>query len=348
MRGRLLVVAPHGTRTGSTRVLLGLLARIAPQLSVPLAVEVRSGGPWAPDLQAFGAPLGPGERPAAVFVNSSLAADAIGGFAPGTPALVYVHEVAGALALLPEASVEGLRRAQRVLVVSEAGAQDVVALGVDPHRVAVVPPLVVPSPPVDALQVASVRRELDLAPDARLVVGCGEASERKGTDLFVELAAHLAPDPTIHLAWIGRRLRAAARVLDHDVQVSGLDGRITWLDDRADPAPLLAAADVLAMTSREDPQPLVPLEAAFQGTPTVAFDVGGLRDLATEGAACSVPFPDTEALAGAVRALLDAPVRGAEVVASATARAAARQGPEAVVPLVLGELEALLATSAGS
>lgn len=342
MRDRLLVVAPHGTRTGSTRVLLGLLEQLAPQLPVPIAVEVRSGGPWAADLQAFGPPLEPGERPLAALVNSSLAADAVLALPAGVPSVVYVHEVGVALAQLPDAALAGLRQADRVLAVSEAAGADLVARGVAPERVAVVPPLLVPRAPASADAVARARDELGAPPGARLLVGCGEASERKGTDLFVEAVAHLRDVPDLHVAWIGRRVRAAARVLDHDVDACGLGDRIRWVDDLEDPAPALAAADLLVMTSRDDPQPLVPLEAAHQGTPTIAFDLGGLRDLARVGAARTVPFPDTVALGEAIVSLLDDPEARRRLVDAAAERAAARQGPEVVVPLVRAEIESLL------
>jgi glycosyltransferase involved in cell wall biosynthesis len=345
--GRLLVVAPHGTRTGSTRVLLGLLERLAPQLPVALAVEVRSGGPWAEDLRAFGSPLEPGERPVAALVNSSLAADAVLTLPAGVRSAVYVHEVGAALALLPDAARAGLCQADRVLVVSDAGAADVVACGVAPERVVVVPPLLVPAARSDAAAVARAREELGVPAGARLLIGCGEASERKGTDLFVEAVTHLRHLPDLHVAWIGRRVRAAARVLDHDVDACGLLDRISWIDDLSDPSPALAAADLLLMTSRVDPQPLVPLEAAHQGTATVAFDLGGLRDLGAAGAARTVAFPDTVALANAVVSLLDDPAERERLVGAAVARAAARQGPEVVVPSVLAELEALLAEGDG-
>lgn len=342
MSRRLLVVAPHATRTGSTKVLLGLLDRLGTALDRPMAVHVQADGPWLDALRSHGAPLEPGEVPAVALVNSSLAAAAVLDLPDGVPALVYVHEVGTALGQLPPDAVLGLRRAERVLAVSEAAAADLRRLEVPAERIAIVPPLLVAPEAPSAEAVEGVRSSLGLAAGHRLVVGCGEASERKGTDLFVEVAAHLSSHPEVHLAWVGRRLRAAARVLDHDVEACGLGGRVTWIDDLDDPIPMLAAADLLVMTSRDDPQPLVPLEAAFVGTPTVAFDVGGLHDLADAGAVASVPFPDTEAMASRVVELVGAPGEGAVLAAACVVRARARQAPEVVVPQVVAELEALI------
>lgn len=109
--------------------------------------------------------------------------------------------------------------------------------------------------------------------------------ERKGADLFVELGVHLDRGSAVRMVWLGRRLRSDARLLDHDTEATGQAGLLRWIDAVEDPDPYLAAADVVVVTSRDDPQPLVPIEAAVQGTPVVGFDVGGVADLAADGGA---------------------------------------------------------------
>jgi glycosyltransferase involved in cell wall biosynthesis len=70
-----------------------------------------------------------------------------------------------------------------------------------------------------------------------------------------------------------------------------------------------AAADVFALTSREDPFPSVVLEALDSGLPVVAFDgSGGSRDLLAQGGGVLVPHLDTERMAQAVLELLADPV----------------------------------------
>lgn len=68
----------------------------------------------------------------------------------------------------------------------------------------------------------------------------------------------------------------------------------------------LAGADVLLMTSRNEGQPLVVIEAAGAGVPVVAPAVGGLVDLARFGLV-GVASRNPEALASAVEAALDRP-----------------------------------------
>jgi len=67
--------------------------------------------------------------------------------------------------------------------------------------------------------------------------------------------------------------------------------------------PWMEAADVLLLASRHEGDPIVALEAALAGVPTVGTAVGHLPEWAPEGAAI-VPFADPDALAAATAALL--------------------------------------------
>lgn len=67
--------------------------------------------------------------------------------------------------------------------------------------------------------------------------------------------------------------------------------------------PMLAAADLLVLSSRHEAGPLVALEAAAVGVPTVGTAVGHLLEWAPE-AACIVPVGDPAALARAIGQVL--------------------------------------------
>jgi glycosyltransferase involved in cell wall biosynthesis len=76
----------------------------------------------------------------------------------------------------------------------------------------------------------------------------------------------------------------------------------------ADPAQLLAAADLFVSTSRWEGMPLAALEAAARGLPLILTDVPGNRDLADAGTgAILVPAGDEGALAAAIQQLADDP-----------------------------------------
>jgi glycosyltransferase involved in cell wall biosynthesis len=84
--------------------------------------------------------------------------------------------------------------------------------------------------------------------------------------------------------------------------------RVRFLGTRLDARELLGAADVVVIPSRSEGLPLAALEAMAAGRPIVATAVRGLRDLLEDGrTALLVPPGDAQALAAAVRRLLDDP-----------------------------------------
>lgn len=340
--GEILVIAPHATRTGSTKVLIELLSRLPSDLASCVTIRTLTGGPWLGRLEALGAAPS-GHPPAAVLINSALAAAEVPAASTGIPAVVYVHETGEVLANLSQPVLNGLLRARLVLCVSAAVQAAVITVGVAPAATALLPPVLSASE-VDESSRAGTRTQLGVGPSQRLVIGCGEASLRKGTDLFVELASYLAPRPEVRFAWVGRRLRPFDRRLDLDVSLAGLEDRLVWVGEAEDAGPYLAAADVLVMLSRNDPQPLVPLEAAMVGTPTAVLERDGLAQLGAAGAALSAPYPDVPAMAACVTTLLDDDNRAAEVVASARTRVETTQSPEVVVPLFVASLRSLIGT----
>lgn len=86
----------------------------------------------------------------------------------------------------------------------------------------------------------------------------------------------------------------------------GLDGKVRFLGFRTqrELRPLMEAADLLVMSSLHEAGPLVLLEAAVAGVPTVGTAVGHLAEW-TPAAALAVPAGDWLALAEAIRRPLD-------------------------------------------
>jgi glycosyltransferase involved in cell wall biosynthesis len=81
----------------------------------------------------------------------------------------------------------------------------------------------------------------------------------------------------------------------------GLDQRVTFHGFLPHPAtrPLVEAADLMLVSSRHEAGPLVVLEAAIAGAPTVGTRVGHIADWAPD-AAVATPIGDPEALAEAI------------------------------------------------
>jgi glycosyltransferase involved in cell wall biosynthesis len=65
---------------------------------------------------------------------------------------------------------------------------------------------------------------------------------------------------------------------------TGLEHRILRLGNRPDPGDLLAASDVLLMTSRTEGVPGAAIEAAMARVPVVAYSTGGISEAIRDGA----------------------------------------------------------------
>lgn len=146
-----------------------------------------------------------------------------------------------------------------------------------------------------------IRRELGLGPQTALVLGLGYADLRKGIDTFLETArlAH-ADGADIAFVWIGRLERAVGTWLFGE----DLPPNLKLLDFMPDVGAHVQAADLLYMTSREDPFPSTVLEALAAGKPVVGFAgcVGSEELIRQHGAIA--PRRSAESGLAAIRAVL--------------------------------------------
>ena len=140
----------------------------------------------------------------------------------------------------------------------------------------------------------------------------------KGVDVFLEAAARVVADrpqarfvvvggPVIGLEHYATSLRARATAL-------GLDARMTWTDWQFGPADMPAvhrAIDVLVLASTEtEPFGLVVVEGMASARPVIATAHGGPCEIVVDGVTgVLIPPKHVDALAEAIRSLIDDPVR---------------------------------------
>jgi glycosyltransferase involved in cell wall biosynthesis len=146
------------------------------------------------------------------------------------------------------------------------------------------------------------RTELGLSPETPLVLAVGRLVEQKHHALAIR-ALVAVPGAVLAIAGDGP-LRAE---LEHEAAEVGVADRIRLLGVRADARALMGAADVVVMPSRWEGLPLSALEALASGTPLVATDVRGLRELVTDGENALLVPEEPDALAEALRRVLDDP-----------------------------------------
>ena len=153
-----------------------------------------------------------------------------------------------------------------------------------------------------------IRRNLKLPEDALIVLGCGQIHPRKGVDLFVQVAARTLEHPgteRVHFVWIGDGTADDIRWVTHDVDLLPCRDRIHLVPSRADIHSYFEAADLYVLSSREDPYPIVCVQAMAAGLPVFAFDgAGGAPEVLADGVGVVVPFLDTEAMARKVAELI--------------------------------------------
>ena len=182
-----------------------------------------------------------------------------------------------------------LRRADRVIVPSEATRRLATKLGHRAEQLFVVPNGVKPRPPVP--------RPADGA-----VGAIGILNPVKGFDVFLEAAALLrASDPTIRFVIAGdgperARLHAMADRL-------GLGRAVQFLGAVRSADIVLPELDVIVISSHFESGPLIALEAIAAGVPLVATRCGGLPEMVPPDGATLVAPGDPKALADAIAAV---------------------------------------------
>lgn len=142
-----------------------------------------------------------------------------------------------------------------------------------------------------------------------IVLGCGTTDWRKGPDLFVQAAKYFYarhPASTALFVWVGGGGEKNEREkIVSAIGQAGLTERVLFVGPQWNSAQLIAGADVLALTSREDPFPRVMLEAGIAGVPMVCFkETGGAEEFVAKGVGIAVDPFDTDDFGEAVYRLL--------------------------------------------
>lgn len=196
-----------------------------------------------------------------------------------------------------------LRRADRVLAVSEAARAHAIALGArpetaslapngaDPHRFALPPP----------------------APDSEcpLIVTLGRLTANKGPDLLVEAAGQLAANgDRFRVAFVGDGPMRAG--LEARVRALGLGDIVEFTGQVVDPERWIGRADVVVRPSYTEGLALAVVEALTAGRCTIVSDIAANRELVEDGrTGLTFRCGDAEDLARALRSALgDADLRG--------------------------------------
>lgn len=160
-----------------------------------------------------------------------------------------------------------------------------------------------------------VREELGLPKQAKIIMCAGYADHRKGFDLFVQACIKVMRRiPDAYALWVGHLDQKFVDQSLKPAAAAGLKERFLFTGLVDHPQAYYLAADVYALTSREDPFPSVVMEALDALTPVVAFkDCGGYENLLKRDCGVLVPSEDHSAFADALIDLLENPRRAREL-----------------------------------
>ncbi|CCW16060.1 Glycosyl transferase, group 1 family protein [Sphingobium indicum BiD32] len=188
-----------------------------------------------------------------------------------------------------------------LLAVSDAMRRSMVRMGMEQEKIRVHYTGV----DLDTFEIAD-RAEAKAALDftGPVVLCVGALIPRKGQDLLVR-ALPLLPDVTLLLAGQGQY----RRTLENLAQELGVDRRLGFLGSvpHHKLPRIFAAADVMALPSASEGLANAWVEALACGTPIVISDVGGARELLDRPEAGQIVDREPEAIATAIRAILDNP-----------------------------------------
>jgi glycosyltransferase involved in cell wall biosynthesis len=197
-------------------------------------------------------------------------------------------------------------RAQRVIAISQAVRDALVADGVQPERIAVIPSAVDIEDSPTRVQ-PSIRHALSLPENGRLAVSLAALTPEKDQSSMVAAAALLVRDlPNLH--WVIAGEGPLRSELEQRIAAAGLSERFHLLGQLSDPHTALAGADVCVLSSTSEGLGSSILAAMALGVPVVATRVGGIPDLLGAGAGLMVSPGDPSAFAAAVRRVLTEPV----------------------------------------
>lgn len=154
-----------------------------------------------------------------------------------------------------------------------------------------------------------IKKMLNINDNAFIIGGSGKMQWRKGCDLFFQLSwlvQKKAPGANIQFLWVGSTIIEDVQWYFYETKLQNLEINVHFSEHQCNPQNYFQVFDVFALTSREDPFPLVCLEAASLGKPILCFeDAGGIPEFVDKGGGFKVPYHDLDEMANKILQLFN-------------------------------------------
>jgi glycosyltransferase involved in cell wall biosynthesis len=188
-------------------------------------------------------------------------------------------------------------RTARVVAIDDSQRPDLVRIGYREQAIRIIPNGI-PEPQVRRSR-KETRREVGFGDDDIVAVLVAALRPEKRADRFIDGVARAhASDGRIRGLVVG----AGPGLDDANERAGATSGVVRVLGERTDVPDLMAASDVVCLSSDVEGLPMTVLEALALAKPVIASDVGGLRNAIAPGETGWLVRPDPDAFA---RALLE-------------------------------------------
>ena len=306
-------------------------------------------------------------QPDLVYLNTLVLGRYLGGLQSpaasggGPRYLSHVHELPVTLNTQSNPAAVALQLGLSSAVISCAEAVQESLMAHNPianqSRLAVVRGFIPHDSPDDLLRAAQPTAEVAVLhqrlqharAEGRFVFGCtGQPISRKGFDLLPQLiqACQSAFGSEGFLAvWIGASEQAElTQFVQRDLEQLGLADQALIIPPVASALALIGQLHTFTLLSREDPFPLVVLEAASLGIPTVCFEgSGGIGAFVDNGCGLIVPYLDLQAMARSLHGLSRNPEHRRALGSSARERVFREHTLDQAATRILAIIEATVA-----
>ena len=238
-----------------------------------------------------------------------------------------------------EAIEHALSESNAITTVSESLRQETLATFALRNGVEVIPNFFIPSSEIRSRD--DVRRELGISKDEFLVVHASNVRPLKRIDLLLRVFAATQSRRSMRLLILAGDTFAPHQ---HLLDQSSARDRVIVKEDVLNVEDYLAAADVGLYTSETESFGLSILETQFHAKPVVAFRVGGIPEVVTDGETGFLhSFGDIEAVAASLDRLAASSELAHKMGESARQHAHAHFSAELVVPRYEAVYERLIA-----
>lgn len=338
MTRTILFLGHEASRTGAPRSLLNIAIQVKQQLSIQPLFLLQNGGslysayqqvgevlvwkdpyPILPLWQRIGRRLflPPGRRqkrilrkiaiqhPSLIFCNTVLNGQMLERLLfLQVPVVTRVPELEYVIRLFNKdlSATKTFQYSDHIVAVADAVKENLIANHqVDEQKISVIYGAISEQQSESLQNPDDLRDQLGIPKDNVVVGMCGTLIWRKGPDLFLRVAQYVQSQSLnigVTFTWVGGNKHSAAWLeYQRELELLGL-GNVIITGEVEDTSAYYTIMDIFLMTSREDPFPLVNLEAASHGVPIICFErSGGSVEFVDDTIGAIVGYSDAKAMA---------------------------------------------------